>query len=102
MFNPQLGNRVEIQLNTKGDFVGQSFDAWPPPARAQRFRELANTAFVKAAHTNDDELQTEYLRLAAVLHAMASELEANRRHRIQPETSQDELDVTIAKAEPIP
>jgi len=88
-------------LNTKGDFVGQSFDVWPPPARAQRCRELASAASAKAEHTKDGELRAEYLRLATVLQAVALELEAKARHQRQQESGRIWPRETVKNAEPI-
>jgi len=92
--------RLGAKLNSRGGQVGQLFDALPPPERTQRYREMADAAFLKAKHVKDDDLRAEYLRLAAGWHAMALELEANLRHLTQLEASQARLRQTPKEAKP--
>ena len=80
--------------------MGQLFDALRPPERAQRYREMADAAFLKAKYVRDNDLRAEYLRLATGWHAMALELEANLRHLTQLEASQARLRPAPKAAKP--
>jgi len=99
MFSPELGSGAR-NLQGKDQAVGKSVDALPPPERAQRYRELADAAFLKAKHANGDELRAECLRLATGWHAMALELDANLRHLTQLEASRDRLLEPAKETEP--
>jgi hypothetical protein len=55
--------------------LGQSLRSLSPEQRAQRYREFADAAFLKAQHTKHGEHRTEYLSMAAAWHAMAMEIE---------------------------
>jgi len=51
------------------------FDLLPPVERAQRYREMAEAAFLTAADAPTPEIKGSYLNLAASWHALASGLE---------------------------
>lgn len=77
--------------------MGQFFDSLPATLRAQRYREMADAAFLKAQRVPDPELRAEYLGLAAGWHAMAQEIEKAPDGRTQLEESQRRVRQAIRK-----
>jgi hypothetical protein len=55
--------------------LGQSLRSLSPEQRAERYREFADAAFLKAQHTKHQEHRAEYLSMAAAWHTMAMEIE---------------------------
>ena len=58
-----------------GTDLHQSLNSLPAEARFQRYRELADAAFLKAKRARTEEQRTEYLSMAAEWHALAAKLE---------------------------
>jgi hypothetical protein len=71
--------------------MGQSFDALPPPRRAQRYREMADAALARAHNAETSEQRAGLVIMASAWHTMAVEMEQNRRSRTQLEQSQARL-----------
>ena len=68
--------------------MGKLFGSVPVATRAERYRELADAAFLKATRIDDATMRVEYLALAAGWHAMAQELEKDVESKTQLEESQ--------------
>jgi len=68
--------------------MGQPFDNLPVNIRAERYREMADAALLKAKRIKTASLRAEYLTLATAWHSMAQELEKAPDGRTQLEESQ--------------
>lgn len=53
----------------------QSLNLLPAEKRFERYRELADAAFLKAKRARTPEQKTEYLSMAAEWHALATRIE---------------------------
>gem|GEM_PF-6651047 len=77
--------------------MGQFFDSLPAALRAQRYREMADAAFLKAQRVSSAEMRAEYLALAAGWLAMAQDIEKAPDGRTQLEESQRRVKHAIRK-----
>ena len=75
-------------MKTGDTGMGQSFESLPARLRAQRYREMADAAFLKAQHIQDAQMRAEYLSLASGWLAMAQDIEKASDGRTQLEESQ--------------
>ena len=71
--------------------MGRSFKALSPEERVQRYREMADAAFLKAQHLKSPEQRAEYLNLAAAWHGLARDMATDVRSLAQLEASQERL-----------
>ena len=55
--------------------VGQLLASLPPEERAERYRQFAAQAMIKATETANSDQRTEYLTMASGWHALAVESE---------------------------
>lgn len=69
----------------------RSVETLPPEQRAQRYRDMADGAFLTAQRTDKPELKAEYLALAMSWHAIAQELEEDLGNLAQVEASLNRL-----------
>ena len=78
-------------MQTKAGTLARSFKSSSPEERVQRYREMADAAFLKAQRLKTPEQRAEYLNLAAAWHALARDMEADIRSLSQLEASQERL-----------
>jgi hypothetical protein len=71
--------------------MGRAFEALPPQERSQRYREMADGAFLKAQRADKAEIKAEFLALAMSWHAMAQQLEEDLGNLAQVEASLNRL-----------
>lgn len=78
-------------MESKAGTLGRSFKSLTPEERVQRYREMADAAFLKAQRLKTPEQRAEYLNLAAAWHALARDMETDIRSLTQLEASQERL-----------
>ena len=64
---------------------GRPFQSASRQERAQRYRDMADAAFLKAQRVENPEIRAEFLNLATGWHAMALEIEKGLERPIQPQ-----------------